>query len=98
MTADADELIKFICQSINAVKKTAHAPESLTQSTYLGGDLGIDSIEMLEIWFMLGKALEIKISDADKRDIYMIGQVVEVLQRYLTTAPLSHSGATHPAE
>jgi len=67
-------------EKINIVKKTAFTKEKIDDDTYLGGDLGIESIEMLEIWFRIEKELGIKINDESKRDIYTIGQVVGVLK------------------
>ncbi len=89
MTTNRDQLIQQICDAINTVKKTAYEPAAVTSDLFLGGDLGVDSIEMLEIWFSLEKALGFKIADDDKRDIYTIDNVVDVLLRYLSRAQSS---------
>lgn len=89
-----DQLIQEICQAINTVKKTGYAPSALGGDLFLGGDLGVDSIEMLEIWFSMEKSLGFKISDQDKRDIYTVEHVVAVLLRYRSPA----QSAPAPAE
>lgn len=72
-------VLAAFCAAVNTLKRTALSPATLGGSLYLGGDLGIDSMEMLEIWFELEQRLQIKISDAEKRDIYTVDQVVGVV-------------------
>ena len=50
---------------------------------YLGGDLGVDSREMLEIWYELEQRLGIRIKDEEKRDLYTLGDVVAVVDAKL---------------
>lgn len=76
----SDQLRDTLFEKINFVKKTAYTKESIVDDTYLGGDLGIDSIEMLEIWFLIEKELGIKLDDEVKRDIYTVSQVLSVLK------------------
>jgi len=75
-------LLEQFCTAVNAVKRTGYSGDTVNEGSYLGGDLGIDSIEMLEIWFRLEKALEIQIPDQDKRDIYTVGEVLATLSRH----------------
>ncbi len=77
---EIDQLRDALFEKINVVKKTAFTKEDIPDDSYLGGDLGIDSIEMLEIWFHLEKELSIKIGDDLKRDVYTIDQVLGVLE------------------
>ena len=77
---EIDQLRDALFETINVVKKTAFTKEDIPDDSYLGGDLGIDSIEMLEIWFHLEKELSIKIGDDLKRDVYTIDQVLGVLK------------------
>lgn len=76
-------LLAHFCAAVNSVKRAAYSPQAISESTYLGGDLGIDSIEMLEVWFNLEKLLSIRIADDDKRDIYTVGETLAVVSRYL---------------
>lgn len=75
------EALDAFCQAVNVVKKTALTVEGIGPNQYLGGDLGIDSIEMLEIWFRIEKTLGIRIQDDEKRDIYTVEEVINVVQR-----------------
>lgn len=84
-----DQLIQEICQAINTVKKTGYVPSAIGSDLFLGGDLGVDSIEMLEIWFSMEKSLGFKISDQDKRDVYTVEHVIGILQRYRSSAQFS---------
>lgn len=71
------------CSAVNAVKRNALTVQTLDTNHYLGGDLGIDSIEMLEIWFRIEKCCGTHIPDADKRDIYTVEEVLNVVYRHL---------------
>lgn len=83
--SDNRELTReVLCEKINAVKKTAYTKDVLADESYLGGDLGIDSIEMLEIWFHVESQLGAQIGDEAKRDVYTIGQVLDVVSEHLT--------------
>ncbi len=79
-------LLLYFCDAVNAVKRTAFSPDIVESEAYLGGDLGIDSIEMLEIWFLIEKATGIKIPDNDKRDIYTVAEVLAVVDRHYPVA------------
>lgn len=71
------DLVELLLDVINDIKKTAFDPETIDEDFYLGGDLGIDSREMLEVWYELEQKLDIQIHDYEKRDIYTIGEVIE---------------------
>lgn len=81
-----------LLQVINDIRKTGFTPESVEPDFYLGGDLGIDSREMLEIWYELEKRLEIYVDDAEKRDLYTLADVVKVLQSKLGARAAAASG------
>ena len=42
-------LLEQFCAAVNAVKKSGYSRDTVGEDNHLGGDLGIDSIEMLEI-------------------------------------------------
>ncbi len=69
--------------AINEIKRTGFTPDSVEPDFYLGGDLGVDSKEMLEVWYELEQRLGIQVSDADKRDRYMLQDVVDVVRAQL---------------
>lgn len=78
---DSGDLIKVFCRAAGAVKRTSFLHDSLDPSSYLGGDLGIDSIEMLEIWYRMEKELKLKLPDEAKRDVYTAAEVLSVFER-----------------
>ena len=80
------KILEAFCTVANRIKKTGFTPDALTPETYLGGELGIDSIEMLEIWYDMEQALGIHIDDDSKRDIYTVGETVEMVAGIMTAA------------
>lgn len=72
------KVLGALCQSINQIKKMGLAAETVDTESFLGGDLGIDSIEMLEIWYELEQALGVTIDDEEKRNIFTLQEVVNV--------------------
>lgn len=87
------DAMSVLLQTINEVRKTGFTPESVEPDFYLGGDLGIDSREMLEIWYELEKRLGIYVDDAEKRDLYTLADVVRVLEGKLGGRAAAASGA-----
>lgn len=75
--------LQSFCEAVNAVKRTALSAATVDVDHYLGGDLGIDSIEMLEIWFRVEKMLGLQIPDTAKRDIYSVAEVLAVIERHV---------------
>ena len=53
--------------------------DSVPEDAYLGGDLGFDSIEMLEAWVDIQRNLGIVIEDSEMIDILTIGEVVDLI-------------------
>lgn len=78
--AEKQDILNVILDVINDVKKTGLTSEIVDLEFYLGGDLGIDSREMLEIWYDLENRLNVQVHDYQKRDLYTIGDIVNVLQ------------------
>ncbi|ACR14569.1 acyl carrier protein [Teredinibacter turnerae] len=68
---------------VNNIKKTAFSADIIAPDFHLGGDLGIDSREMLEIWYDLEKAVGVTVPDPEKRDIYTVQDVINVLEAKL---------------
>lgn len=78
-----NDTLALLLQAINDIKKTGFTPDSIDPDFYLGGDLGIDSREMLEIFYELEKRLDVRVEDSEKRDLYTLADVVGVLERKL---------------
>ena len=83
MTSPKDRLLATIFECINACKKTAFTPDIIGLDAYLGGDLGIDSREMLEIWYEIEKKLGVEVHDSMKRNIYKIEDVCNVFEKVM---------------
>ena len=79
----SENVVNTLCDVINQIKKTAFSADIVDLDFYLGGDLGIDSREMLEIWYDLEQKFDIKIHDSEKRDLYQISDVVRLLESKL---------------
>jgi acyl carrier protein len=79
--------LETVLGAINDIKKTGFDPESVELDFYLGGDLGVDSKEMLEIWYELEQRLSIRVLDEEKRDLYTLGDVVSLLNLKLLREP-----------
>lgn len=86
MVKTREQLLAVIFEAINECKKTAFDESNVDLDFYLGGDLGIDSREMLEIWYDIEKKLAIEVHDHEKRDIYTLENVVNVFESKLATA------------
>ena len=78
-----NDAMAMLLQAVNDIKKTGFTPDSVDPGFYLGGDLGIDSREMLEIWYELEQRLGIRVDDSEKRDLYTLADVVTVLEAKL---------------
>jgi acyl carrier protein len=78
-----NDAMAVLLEAINDIKKTGFTPDSVELDFYLGGDLGIDSREMLEIWYELEKRLGIRVEDSEKRDLYTLADVLALLERKL---------------
>ena len=78
-----NDAMAMLLQAVNDIKKTGFTPDSVDPDFYLGGDLGIDSREMLEIWYELEQRLGIRVHDSEKRDLYTLSDVVAVLEAKL---------------
>jgi acyl carrier protein len=84
--------LSVLLQVINDIRKTGFTPETVQLDFYLGGDLGIDSREMLEIFYELEKRLGIFVDDSEKRDLYTLADVVKVLDSKLGGRAAAASG------
>jgi acyl carrier protein len=84
--------LSVLLQVINDIRKTGFTPETVQLDFYLGGDLGIDSREMLEIFYELEKRLGIYVDDSEKRDLYTLADVVKVLDSKLGGRVAAASG------
>lgn len=81
-----NDAMDVLLHVINDTKKTGFTPDSVDLDFYLGGDLGIDSREMLEIFYELEQRLGIRVDDSEKRDLYTLADVVSLLEGKLDMA------------
>jgi acyl carrier protein len=73
-------VLDLILSAVNEIKKTGFTADSVELDFYLGGDLGIDSREMFEVWYEIEERLGIKIEESEKRDRYKLEDVVNVIE------------------
>jgi len=78
-----EDMFDAVLDVINNIKKTGFTRDAVEPDFYLGGDLGVDSKEMLEIWYELEQRLNIRVQDAEKRDVYTLIEVITVLEKKL---------------
>lgn len=76
-------VLEALLGAINEVKRTGFTPDTVELDFFLGGDLGIDSREMFEVWYELEERLGIKVEESDKRDRYTLKDVTDVLRTIL---------------
>jgi len=74
-----DVILENVINIINDVKSTGFSAKHADMDFYLGGDLGIDSVEMLEIWYEIENALKIKVEDGEKRNLYTLEDIVNII-------------------
>ena len=78
------EILDTVCIIFNAIKRTEqYSSATVTEVSYLGGDLGLDSIEMLEAWVDIQKKLDIFIDDEEMIDILQVSQVLDLIKEKL---------------
>ncbi|MFU9136887.1 acyl carrier protein [Erwinia tasmaniensis] len=77
------ELLAVVLDIINEIMKTGFTPETVDMESFLGGELGVNSVEMLEAWYGIEKQLNIRVNDGEKRDIYTLGDLIRVIQQHL---------------
>lgn len=74
-------MFETLIEVTNDVRATNFTAESVDYDSYLGGELGIDSREMLEIWYEVEKKINVEISDYEKRDIYTVQDVIDIFEK-----------------
>jgi len=83
MSDITEKLLITILEVVNKVKGTDFNSDIIDMDSYLGGELGIDSREMLEVWYELEKELDISVHDYNKRDKYTIKDIVTTCEEQL---------------
>ena len=83
MTPAGRRAMEAFCTALNRVKRTGFSAGQLGPEAYLGGDLGVDSVEMLEIWYDVEQLLQVHVPDDEKRGILTLGEVIAVFERKL---------------
>jgi acyl carrier protein len=76
-------ILKDLVLIMNGIKKTTFNLEEITEETYLGGDMGVDSIEMLEALHDIQKQYSVKIPVEEMTDIYTMKDVIDLLQKHM---------------
>ncbi|MBP2836652.1 acyl carrier protein [Dickeya parazeae] len=77
------DVLAVVLDIINGIKNTGFTPDVVELDAFIGGELGVDSVEMLESWYEIEKRLNIKVNDGDKRGIYTLGDLVSTIEANL---------------
>ncbi|ULR29567.1 acyl carrier protein [Dickeya fangzhongdai] len=77
------EILVVVLDIINGIKNTGFTPDVVELDSFIGGELGVDSVEMLESWYEIEKRLHIKVNDGDKRGIYTLGDLIGTIEAHL---------------
>ena len=80
---ERNHLLTVFCDVVNDLKKTGFSADIVEEDWYLGGDIGIDSMDMLEIWYDIEKKLSLRIDDSMKRDVYTVKDVLDSVEQIL---------------
>lgn len=80
---DQKDILTVVLDIINNIKNTGFTPEVVDLEAFLGGELGVDSVEMLEAWYEIEKTLNIKVNDSEKRAIYTLDDLIDAIQAHL---------------
>jgi acyl carrier protein len=62
---------------------------SITREHTLRGDLGLNSLDAIELMFKLEEVFDISISDEDMQGLEKVGDVIDYLERRLSGAPVA---------
>ncbi|ORJ23872.1 acyl carrier protein [Rouxiella badensis] len=80
---DQKDILSVVLDTINDIKNTGFTPDVVDLEAFLGGELGVDSVEMLESWYEIEKKLNIKVNDSEKRAIYTLGDLIGKIEAHL---------------
>jgi acyl carrier protein len=77
------EVMAELITIVEGIKKLTYDREQINETSYLGGDLGVHSVEMLEAMFDLQNRFQIKIEDRDLVELYSVKDVLDMLEKYI---------------
>lgn len=78
-----NEIKETLVQIIIKVKKTIYN-EEIEEDFYLGGDMGVTSVEMLECMFVIQKTLNIQLDDTELQGLYQVKDVIDLVENKLS--------------
>jgi acyl carrier protein len=80
---DRDELRRVLAEAFEAAKEEEIDPDTITDDASLREDLGVDSLDVMEVIFEIEDRLKIDVEEEDAQDIETVGQVLDMCQRKL---------------
>jgi acyl carrier protein len=92
---DAEAIRAQIKESIATV--TGFDPQDIGDSASYRGELGLDSLSILEIAISVEAHYKIKVPEDELAAIRTIGDTIQVVQRYLAQAEACSSASLSPA-
>lgn len=80
---DRSQIVSTIINTVEKLKNQTYNRDEITEETYLGGDMGVSSVEMLEAMFDIQKELNIQVPEQELADLYTIADVTNLVEKYL---------------
>jgi acyl carrier protein len=77
------EVMAKLIKIIENIKQVKYDSQSIGEESYLGGDLGVHSVEMLEAMFDVQRDFRVVIDDKEFVNLYTIKDVMDMIMRNL---------------
>lgn len=72
-----DRIREIICRFVDI------EPESLTEDTNIRSDLGLNSLELINVAVAIEKEFDVEIPDREVANIETLGDAIAVIEKYL---------------
>lgn len=80
---DRTEIRNVLAEAFEVAKEEEIDPATIRDEAHFRDDLGIDSLDVMEVIFEVEDRLKISIEEEDMQGIETVGQVIEVCERKL---------------
>lgn len=81
-----DEVAHELFKVIKAIKRNDMETSEWSEDAFLGGDLGLDSVEVLEAIVDIQKVFQVEIPKEDLGELYTVKDVVDLVLRHKVLA------------
>ncbi|HRU06348.1 MAG TPA: phosphopantetheine-binding protein [Candidatus Brocadiia bacterium] len=80
---DRNELRQMLSEAFEAAKEEKIDPAKIQDAANLRNDLGVDSLDVMEVVFEIEDRLNISIEEKDIKGVETVGQVLDMCERKL---------------